>query len=236
MTRFFQVQLRTVDVGRAQAFYAAVIGRDAIQNAVPLHESALARGARPHWLGQLAVDDVDRQAAAFTARGATLLGPKWVNPVGLEAAVMRDPGGAVLALARPPPDMERHRGAAGPAGIGVEPVWSILHAPDAERARAVYPELFGWEIKAPLDLGEHGVFFPFSFERGGPPSGWITDIRARPAVHPHWLFHFRVPSIDSAIAAVVAGGGKALGPFTLPSGARLAVCDDPQGAAFAIMT
>jgi predicted enzyme related to lactoylglutathione lyase len=236
MNRFLQVQLRTIDVAAAHAFYRGVIGDEAIQNAVPLHENAVARGARPHWLGQLEVNDVDRQAAAFASQGATPMGPKWVNPAGLEAAVMRDPGGALLALVKPPPDVARHRGGTGPAGVGIEPFWSILHTPDVERAKAVYAQLFGWEIKSPIDLGEHGVFFPFSFEKGGPAAGSITDIRSRPTVHPHWLFHFRVPAIDSAVVAVRAGGGKALGPFELPSGGRVAVCDDPQGAAFAIMT
>jgi hypothetical protein len=37
---------------------------------VPLHEQAIARGARPHWLGFIEVDDVERGAAAFVERGA----------------------------------------------------------------------------------------------------------------------------------------------------------------------
>jgi uncharacterized protein len=53
-------------------------------------------------------------------------------------------------------------------------------------------------------------------------------------VHPHWLFHFQVPKLDEAVAAVRAAGGLVIGPFALPSGERMAVCDDLQGAAFAI--
>ncbi len=99
MKRFFRITLRTNDVDAARTFYAAVLGGNAF-HVVQLHEEAVARGARPHWLGFLDVGDVDRAAAAFVQRGATQLGPKWVNPEGLEAAVVRDPGGAVIALAK----------------------------------------------------------------------------------------------------------------------------------------
>src|SRR5271156_5293910 len=102
MHQFFHYQLRTSNVAAARAFYGEVLG-SADANIVQLHEQAVARGARPHWIGYLDVGDVDRVAAAFVVRGATPLAAKWVNREGLEAAVVRDPGGAVLALAKPPP-------------------------------------------------------------------------------------------------------------------------------------
>jgi predicted enzyme related to lactoylglutathione lyase len=34
---------------------------------------------------------------------------------------------------------------------------------------------------------------------------------------------------------VRGAGGVVLGPFALPSGEHVAVCDDPQGAAFALI-
>src|SRR4051812_2053088 len=101
MTQFFHYVLRTTDVDRAHAFYSAVLG-DTKAEIVPLHEQAVARGARPHWLGFLDVAEVELAASAFVLRGAAPLGPKWINPRGLEAAVLRDPGGAVVALGKPP--------------------------------------------------------------------------------------------------------------------------------------
>ena len=62
----------------------------------------------------------------------------------------------------------------------------------------------------------------------------MADIAGRPGVHPHWLFHFRVAALEPALAAVRAAGGLVLDPLTLPNGARIAVCDDAQGAAFAL--
>ncbi|MDP1828821.1 MAG: VOC family protein [Archangium sp.] len=222
MSPFFQVTLRTSDVAAARAFYASVLG-DVVLDVVQLHEQAVARGARPHWLGFVEVGDVDLTAAAFVARGAAPLGPKWVNPAGLEAAVLRDPGGAIVALGKPP----------GPTtGSGVD--WFLLNTNDVERARANYGELFGWAYKAPLELGALGVFHPFSWGREGPVVGSMSDLSGRPGVHPHWLFHFPVAGFDAAVEAVKRGGGVVAGPMTLPSGERIAVCDDPQGAAFAL--
>jgi predicted enzyme related to lactoylglutathione lyase len=40
--------------------------------------------------------------------------------------------------------------------------------------------------------------------------------------------------LGAAIERVRSGGGVVAGVFTLGSGERLAVCDDPQGAAFAL--
>ena len=44
-----------------------------------------------------------------------------------------------------------------------------------------------------------------------------------------------VRSHSAAIAATRAAGGLVLDPIVLPSGERACVCDDPQGAAFALL-
>lgn len=225
MTPFYRAQLRTSDVEEARAFYAAALGRHRL-HVVELHEQAVARGARPHWLGMLEVDDVERALARFTERGATALSPVWKSPEGLEGATLRDPGGAVVGLAKPPPGSHDDD--------DTDIVGYTLNTSDVERARADYAELFGWELGAPLDLGELGVVHPFAWRPGLSPAGVMIDLAGRPGVHPHWLFHFRVASLDAAIEAIEAAGGDVLRPVTLPSGERIAVCEDPQGAAFAI--
>lgn len=221
MSRFFQATLRTSDVEAARAFYTQVLGEVPL-DIVELHEQAVARGARPHWLGFLEVADVDRSAAAFVERGASLLGPKWVNPQGLEAAVLRDPGGAIVALGKPL--------VKGPTSV----VFHVLNTADVQRAKLNYGELFGWDFRASVDLGTLGVVHPFSWEAGAPPVGLMLDIGSRPGVHPHWLFQFQVPALGFAVEVVRAARGTALRPMTLSAGEQMAVCDDPQGAAFAL--
>jgi uncharacterized protein len=193
---------------------------------VPLHEAAIARGARPHWLGFLDVGEVEPAAAAFAQRGAMAMGPRWVNPRGLEAAMMRDPGGALLALAKPPPVPR-------PGGSGLEVAWHVLNTPDVERAKTSYAEQFGWCFEEPVQLAGF-VLHPFAWQAGGSPVGAFCDIANRPEAHPHWLFQFRVTGLELSIQTVKAGGGHVVTELELPTGERLAVCDDPQGAAFAL--
>lgn len=222
MTRFRRFELRTTDVAAARAFYAALLGEDGA-DIVPLPAEAAARGARAHWLGHLGVEEVERTARAFAGLGAARLGPTRPTADGGEVALVRDPGGAVVALATPP---------SGPTRDDV--VWQVLNTGGLERCIASYRELFGWHFAERVDLGALGVFHPFAWQPGGANVGSMSDITQRPGVHPHWLFHFRVAALETALARVRAAGGVVMGPIALPGGERLAVCDDPQGAAFAL--
>jgi len=220
--RFTRFLLRTTHVESAREFYAAVLGGQG-DGIVPLHEQALARGARPHWLGHVAVHElggVEAVAGRFIERGATRLGP---GPGVADFVVLRDPGGALVGLAD---SMATSR-----AGV----VWHQLNTLDVAAAGATYTTLFGWSLGREVDLGALGRHREFTFAAGEPTVGAISDITGRPAVHPHWLFFWAVPSLDRAVAETLARGGKALGPITLPNGARIAACDDPQGAAFGIV-
>lgn len=221
-TRFCRLELRTTDVAAARAFYAALLG-DTGLDIVPLPAEAAARGARAHWLGHLGVEDVERTARAFTERGATRLGPTRPSAQGGQVALLRDPGSAVVALTS--------RTLAPPRP---EVVWYSLNSSDLARTLTSYGELFGWRFLERLDLGALGVYHPFTWNPEGASVGSMADISGRPGVHPHWLFHFRVPALEPALATVRAAGGLVLGPTELPGGERLAVCDDPQGAAFAL--
>lgn len=223
MTKFTRIELRTTDTALARQFYAKILGHE---RAViwPLHENALARGASPHWLGHLGVDDVEGKANALVERGAVRLGPTLETRDGGTTAVLRDPGGAVVALTT----------SLTPTDAGVEAAWHVLNSRDAARAAAQYSELFGWKLTDPIELGPHGVFQQFAWQSGGPNVGAIGDIAHRPGVHPHWLFFFEVDSLDLAMADTRAAGGLVAEAGVLPSGARFCVCDDPEGAAFAL--
>jgi predicted enzyme related to lactoylglutathione lyase len=224
MAKFCRFDLRTTDAEAARAFYQSVLGHD--RSVIwPLHEQALARGAKPHWLGSIGVDDVERASARFVERGATPLGPARPTADGGMAAVLRDPGGAIVALATPAAAQQR-------PDVGV--VWYALNTNDLAKATANYCELFGWAVTGQLDLGAEGVFHQFAWEAGGESVGVLGDIATRPKVHPHWLFFLEVASLDAAMAAARNAGGLLLDPLTLPDGARACVGDDPQGAAFGL--
>jgi hypothetical protein len=190
---------------------------------VALHESAIARGARPHWLGHIRVRELggsEATAARFVEQGATRLGP----PPGTgDFVVLRDPGGAIVALTD------------GATESSASVVWHQLNTRDPARAAGSYSALFGWSFTTTLDLGQLGRHQRFAFAAGEPSIGLLSDVEGRPEVHTHWLFFFAVPSLDVAVERVRRHGGSAIGPIELPNGVRVAACDDAQGAAFGII-
>ena len=219
-SRFCRFELRTTTPDAAEAFYDAVLGRrgDAI---TLLPAASAARGATAHWLGHLDVSTLggpDLVAGKLLARGALRLGPPQPDRV-----LLRDPGGAIVALA----DMTE------PSRAGV--AWHQLNCTDAERTATTYAELFGWSLRESIDLGPHGAHRQFAWSTEEPNAGAIGDVAGRPGVHAHWLFFFGVVDLDRALEAAQSRGAKPIGPTLLPSGVRVAVCDDPQGAAFGLM-
>jgi uncharacterized protein len=221
-SHFSRYLLRTTDVEAAAAFYDAVLERRG-DGIVRLHESAVARGARPHWLGQIGVrerGDAEAIAARFVDLGAMRLGP----PAGVgDFVVLRDPGGAIVAVT----DSE----AESSAGV----VWHQLNTRQASIAAANYSALFGWSFTEKLNLGQLGSHQRFAFGPAEPSIGVISDVEGRPEVHTHWLFFFAVPSLDATVQRVRTHGGIAIGPVELPNGVRVAACDDAQGAAFGVI-
>jgi len=223
MNRFLHYQLRTTDVPAAQAFYSSILG-EGVADIELLPKPALERGAPAHWLGHIGVEDVDQAVRAFVERGAMQLGPALPARGGGKVAVFRDPGGAVVALAS--------RAMAEASLPKPQVIWHQLHATNVSRTAAAYCELFGWHVAGQRDHGEHGLHQEFAWRAGDPCVGSAVDVAGRPGVHSHWLFHFQVPSLEVAVAKVRDAGGTVIGPTPLENGDRVAMCEDPQGAAF----
>lgn len=231
MTRTFcRYDLRTTDVEAARAFYVDAVGLDLSDGSGlgvwPLHEQARARGAPAHWLGSIAVTDLAATVQRLRDRGGELLGPPMLRGDDGEAfAILRDPGGAVLALRE-----TARRASREPVG------WHQLHTRELDRAGALYAELFGWLQTETVDLGgPEGRHRVFRWRGAEQAVGGMADTARLPGVHPHWLFYFPVSDLARTLAEVSARGGRALAPVRLPNGDRLAACEDPQGAAFGLL-
>jgi predicted enzyme related to lactoylglutathione lyase len=231
---FCRYDLRTTEPEAARRFYAEVVGLDLPEGIAraegtlavwPLHELARARGAPAHWLGHLAVVDVESTASRLVALGAERLGPTVHTHHGPAYATLRDPSGAVVAVresAREP----------GPAPVA----WHQLHTRDVERAWAIYEELFGWtHTKTTEVVGLDGGFRLFAWAGSGESAGMMGNTARWPGVHSHWLYYFPVPDLEGALAKVPANGGRVVAPAAaLANGDRLAPCEDGQGAAFGL--
>jgi hypothetical protein len=239
MHTFCWYELRTTDPAAARAFYADALGlvvaaadaRWRLRAGGPelgefavLPAQAAARGAPAHWLGHVAVADVPAAVQRFVALGASPLGPTQTRPDGL-VAPLRDPLGAVLAVTS--------RTASSPTATLA---WCDLHTRDHAQASSIYQRMFGWSPTQLHDLGPAlGAYQEFAWRPGGASVGGMSDAALRPEVHTHWLFHFAVDDLDTTIQRVRAGGGSVAGePMRVPGGGRVAQCEDPQGAAFAL--
>jgi uncharacterized protein len=228
---FFRYDLRTTEPDAARQFYSDVVGLEFGTDQTsglavwPLHEQARARGAPAHWLGALAVGDVETTLRRLVEAGGERLGPTIVADNGSTWVNLRDPSGAVVSVRQ---GMRPSR----PAPIA----WHQLHTRDADAALALYSELFGWRhtesFDAPDVVGGHRMF---AWAGASTSVGSLANTARWPGVHPHWLFYFEVPDLNAALARARASGARpASSPFVLPNGARLVPCDDPQGAAFGL--
>jgi predicted enzyme related to lactoylglutathione lyase len=209
---FVRWELRTIDVGAARSFYEAILEGGPLE-VTALPEVALSRGAKPHWLGHLSAADAEAMKDAFVARGAMRLG---------NGQSLKDPSGAVLTFTSETTPQR------------TDVVWQQLLTSDPRRAEKDYGELLGMSVRGPMEVPGHGTFDTFSWG-DGPTAGAVGDITGKPHIHPQWLFFFRVSDLAAATAQVKELGGLVIGPTALPDGRRVAVCDDPQGAAFALM-
>ena len=257
--QFCWCELMTTDDAAATAFYRDVIGwtphdsgmpnmRYTILNAggpngdktgvggiMPMPPPLLDGGARPSWVGYVAVDDVDASAGRVTELGGTVHKPAQDIPGVGRFAVAADPHGAVFTLFRPLPSEQAPPAPAPgtPGHVG----WHELHAGDREAAFAFYADLFGWTKTEAIDLGPMGTYQTFATNGasgGGMVGGMMTKPDALPA--PVWFLYFNVDDIDAAVARTKAGAGEVLmGPHEVPGGSWISQCRDPQGALFSMI-
>ena len=245
---FVWYELMTTDMAAARKFYAGVMGwstRDASAPGMPytllnLGETAIGglmtlppearrAGAQPRWLGYVAVADVDAAIAQLTKLGGTVhLPPLDIPGIG-RFAIIADPQAATLALIKPPDDAQTPAKEPGkPEGVG----WHELLAADGATAFEFYGALLGWH-KGKAETKTSGAYQPFLIG-----TETIGGIFTKPAfvLAPFWLYYFNVRDMAAALEKVAALGGKLLeGPVDMASGSRIARCEDPQGAIFALM-
>jgi predicted enzyme related to lactoylglutathione lyase len=247
--RFVWYELATTDVAAATAFYKDVVGwttedyqgagmhytrwqagGEAIGGLMTLPDQAKKNGAPPHWLAYVMADDVDALTAKAKKLGATtIVEPSDIPNIG-RFSVIGDPQGAVIALFKPQggPDMPPP---------GAEPrdrhfVWHELLTNDREAALRFYSELFGWQKTDAVKM-PNGVYQMYG--RDGQTLGGMMNRPEGYPAPPHWLYYIMVSDLDAALERVKKGGGRVMnGPMEVPGGSRVAQCDDPQGAAFAL--
>jgi predicted enzyme related to lactoylglutathione lyase len=113
------------------------------------------------------------------------------------------------------------------------PCWVDTSQPDPEAAVAFYGGLFGWDFEDAMPPDSPGRYFMARL--GG---GDVAAVGSQPEGAPPmavWNTYIWVESADEAVSKVLEAGGRVLmDPFDIMDAGRMAVCTDPEGAAFCV--
>jgi predicted enzyme related to lactoylglutathione lyase len=201
---------------------------------LPIPENACEAGARPGWLGYIAVKDADACASSVQAMGGRIhRAPEDIPGYG-RFAVLADPQGAAFAVIAPaanlgsaPSIVYRPR----TPGFGG---WHELYADDAGAALDFYASVFGWTRDQAFDLGAMGIYQLFA--TGGVAAGGMMK-RCADTPGPSWNYYFNTESVEaSAVCVREAGGQILMGPHQVPDGSWILMALDPQGAVFCLVS
>jgi hypothetical protein len=250
---FIWYELLTTNADAAQAFYADIFGWRARDSGQPgmdyrlltasagdvagimqINDEMKAGGARPVWLGYIAVDDVDASMARIAKAGGKAQMPAMDVPNVGRLAMVTDPQGAPFYIMRDTSGQTSLAFAYDTPRLG-HCAWNELVTSDRAAAMAFYGEHFGWRKDGEMDMGPLGAY-EFLRRAGAPGvfAGVMTKSEQMPASS--WTHYFRVGDIDAAIARTVGGGGTVVhGPQEIPGGEFAVNAIDPQGAPFAFV-
>lgn len=245
--QFCWVDLMSKDMSDATGFYASVFGWDAdrqdSQNGPPyanftlqgktvgglgeMNEPMKASGMPPVWNSYISVADVDAATAKAVELGGSVAFP--VMPV-VEAgrlAVIQDPSGAFVSLWEP----NQHYGAQLTNVPGTW-CWNELMTPDAPATQSFFADLFGWTYEKSDGAPREYWNIRHQDRLNG---GMLQITEEMGPVPPAWIVYFNVADLEAATQAIaLAGGVLCFNPFEVPVG-RIAMVNDAQGAAFALI-
>jgi uncharacterized protein len=113
------------------------------------------------------------------------------------------------------------------------PCWVDTSQPDPAAAVDFYSGLFGWDFEDAMPPGSAGRYF-IARLRGGDVAAVGSVPEGGPATAV-WNTYVWVGSAEEAASKVLEAGGRvAMDPFDVMDAGRMAVCTDPEGAAFCV--
>ncbi len=113
------------------------------------------------------------------------------------------------------------------------PCWVDTSQPDPEAATEFYGGLFGWEFENSMPPEAPGKYFTARIR--GADVAAVGSVPEGMPPQAMWNTYIWVDSADDTVAKVTdAAGSVLMEPFDIPGAGRMAVCADPEGAAFCI--
>ncbi|MFI7008159.1 VOC family protein [Streptomyces sp. NPDC050145] len=113
------------------------------------------------------------------------------------------------------------------------PCWASLSTTDTAAAGLFYEALFGWRAE-PVADSSAGGYGNFALDTGGPVVAGVGPVRM-PQQPATWLPYFQSSGVEAMSARVGGNSGRVVsGPHGILDQGRLAICQDPAGAAFGL--
>ena len=111
------------------------------------------------------------------------------------------------------------------------PCWVDTSQPDPRAGAEFYAGLFGWELEDRMPEDAPGHYFVARLEGAD-----VAAVGSQMAEGPiAWSTYIWVESADETASKVRdAGGSVVMEPFDVMTSGRMAVCSDPEGAAFCV--
>ena len=241
---FCWTDLSTTDQAAAKAFYGELFGWEAEDIPVgdgitysmqrlggrdvaaisPQQPQQRDAGVPPTWNSYVAVESADAAAERAGELGATVHAPPFDVMEAGRMAVIQDPQGAFFMVWQ-----ANQQIGAGLVNAPGALSWNELASPDMDASSKFYGDLFGWET-SPFEGSPQPYLVIQNQGRG---NGGVREL-GPPGVPPHWLVYLATDDLDSAVAKVGELGGSTMVDAMDIGIARIAVVQDPQGAAFAL--
>jgi predicted enzyme related to lactoylglutathione lyase len=251
--KFVWHDLMTSDVEGAKRFYGELVNWTFKKDANSPYTMAFSDGkdvagllpldakmkAPPHWIGYIAVADVDAHVKTLEKQGAKVLAPVMLLPDVGKWAVIADPQGAVFAAFQyqgktaPKPETNEM-----PAPYTF--CWDENLTADPDAAANFYATAFGWKVDK-MDMAAFGSYWLLRRPGVKGPDGMDKSaggVMQRPPGMPvsAWMTYLAIPDADaSAEKAKRLGANVVMPPTDIPNIGRFFSAIDPQGAALGFL-
>jgi predicted enzyme related to lactoylglutathione lyase len=246
---FSWIDLATTDADGAKKFYQKLFGWSTTDNpagpdmvytmaelggkpVAALYQQGAeqqSQGIPPHWLSYVTVANAAETAEKAKSLGGNVLMDAFDVMEAGRMALIQDPTGATFAIWQP----QQHIGAHLVNEYGAL-IWNELATTDKNVATDFYTKLFGWSSQTQeMPSGPYT-----SFMNGeSMAAGMLEMTEEWGNIPPHWMVYFGTDDCDATVATAKELGGTILvDPTDIPSVGRFAVLQDPQGAAFSVIT
>lgn len=184
----------------------------------------------PYWSAYICTEDVELTAKLVAENGGQVLVPPMDIADAGRMAVFMDPAGAAISAWQPGVHIGAER-VAEPNTL----CWIELITTDVEGSKEFYAKVFGWKHTS-SEAGPPGGYTEWNVGEM-PFGGMMQKNEMMPADMPSvWSVYFAVADCDAAVAKVKElGGAVIMEPQDIEPG-RFAICADPTGAMFQVIT